>query len=38
MKSKWSFAQGFEAKTVNELFGGSKPIIRPLPALEKRNP
>jgi hypothetical protein len=28
-----SIPQGFDAKTVNELFRGSKPIIGPLQAL-----
>jgi hypothetical protein len=30
--------EGFDAKTVNELFRGSKPIIRPvIQALEEKN-
>jgi hypothetical protein len=29
--------QGFDAKTVNELFRGSKPIIGPVQALQKKN-
>jgi hypothetical protein len=28
--------QGFDAKMVNELFRGSKPIIGPVQALEKK--
>jgi hypothetical protein len=36
---KWTLPikpQGFDVMTVNELFRGSKPIIRPVQALERK--